>query len=181
MRCRKSETACSTPSGAGSQVFVGALSRRQHNIRKDEMDTYIGTQVVRAVPMTRESVEELLNRNIGCKQAGDGYFVQYDDGYQSWISKEGFNKVYRRTNLLTLGLAIEALLKGSKIARSGWKNKGMWLTLEVPDERRGMTLPCICLHDPNQAVDTPNACIAWVASQADILAEDWQIVERLNE
>ena len=143
------------------------------------METYIGTLIVRAVPMTRESVEELLNRNIGYKQTGDGYFVEYADGYQSWSPRDRFDKVYRCTNLLTFGLALEALRKGNRVARSGWNSKGMWLTLEGPNERREMALPCIYLHDPNHSVNTPSARMAWAASQADILAEDWQILESI--
>ncbi len=71
----------------------------------------------------------------------------------------------------TFGQAIEHLKADSKckIARKGWNGKGMYLKLQVPDEHSKMSLPYIYMF---------TACenqVPWLASQTDILAEDWEI------
>lgn len=56
---------------------------------------YIGTKVVRAEPM--EHIDFLKSQNKWEKQEtlGDGYRVQYEDGYTSWSPKEVFERCYR--------------------------------------------------------------------------------------
>ena len=69
------------------------------------------------------------------------------------------------------GWALKELRKGKKVARIGWNGKGMWLELQVPDEHSKMTLPYIFMKTvcDNQ--------VPWLASQTDMLAEDWDIIE----
>jgi len=71
---------------------------------------------------------------------------------------------------LTFSEALEQLKKGNKIARRGWNGKGMWLNLQVPDAHSKMTLPYIYMKtaDDNQ--------VPWLASQTDLLCEDWVVV-----
>ena len=67
--------------------------------------------------------------------------------------------------------ALEILKTGSdRVARQGWNGKGMWLELQVPDAHSKMTLPYIYMKtaDGHQ--------VPWLASQTDLLAEDWEIV-----
>ena len=66
--------------------------------------------------------------------------------------------------------ALQSLKLGSKIRRSNWNGKGMYLEIQIPDENSKMTLPYIYIK---------TACdnlVPWLASQTDILAEDWVIV-----
>jgi hypothetical protein len=96
---------------------------------------------------------------------------------------------------MTFGEAIEALKTGSKVARIGWNGKGMWVVL-MPK----LSLPPHSSQEPGAkvndrtakhiGVDTPlesQPYIAmwtaqsqwqpgWLASQADMLANDWKIV-----
>jgi hypothetical protein len=145
---------------------------------------YIGTKIIKAVPMNLLEAEKLLERNIGYKgltdSAGDadGYLVTYDNGqdnepnpYQSWSTKSVFESDYRSVENMTFGLAIEALKKGKKVSRSGWNEKGLWLELQTPDQHSKMTLPYIFMNYPGT-----NAKVPWIASQTDVLAEDWQLV-----
>jgi hypothetical protein len=112
------------------------------------------------------------------------------DGYISWSPKDVFNKAYRPTTNLTFGLAIEALKQGYKVSRAGWNGKGMWLVL-VPgtplmDMREGSTYHKAGVHTseilPHIDMYTVNAegrramLPGWVASQSDMLAEDWEII-----
>ena len=57
---------------------------------------YIGTKVVRAEPMSNEDWLRSQNKwQDGQETAGDGYKVQYEDGYLSWSLKHVFERCYR--------------------------------------------------------------------------------------
>lgn len=79
--------------------------------------------------------------------------------------------------LLNFGDALNLLKQGAKVARCGWNGKGLWLELQVPDAHSKMTLPYIYINYPQDAQNTPGARVPWLASQTDMLAEDWVIVE----
>lgn len=79
--------------------------------------------------------------------------------------------------MMTFGDALLALKEGKRVSRSGWNGKGMWLELQVPDLFSKMTLPYIYLNYPTDAINTPGARVPWLASQTDMLGEDWGIVE----
>ncbi len=78
---------------------------------------------------------------------------------------------------MDFGDAIRALKNGHKVTREGWNGKGMWLELQVPDAHSKMTLPYIYLNYPSDAKTTPGARVPWLASQTDVLAEDWIIFD----
>ena len=71
------------------------------------------------------------------------------------------------------GEALRFLKVGKKVARLGWNGKGMWLELQTPDAHSKMTLPYIFLNYPIDAQNTPGARVPWLASQTDVLSEDW--------
>ena len=66
--------------------------------------------------------------------------------------------------------ALTALRDGQRVARAGWNGKGMWIALQVPDTHSKMTLPYIYM----KTVD--DQLVPWLASQTDILAEDWTVI-----
>jgi len=72
--------------------------------------------------------------------------------------------------------ALTSLKCGHSVAREGWNGKGLWLTLQMPDEHSKMTLPYVYLNYPSDAPNTPGARVPWLPSQTDLLAEDWEIV-----
>lgn len=78
-------------------------------------------------------------------------------------------------NSMDFGAALQELKRGNKVARSGWNGKGLWVELQTPDEHSKMTLPYLYLNYPTDAQNTPGARVPWLASQTDILAEDWSI------
>lgn len=78
---------------------------------------------------------------------------------------------------MNFGQALEALKGGQKVSRAGWNGKGLWLELQRPDAHSKMTLPYIFMSYPDDAKTTPGARVPWLASQTDVLAEDWEIVE----
>lgn len=67
--------------------------------------------------------------------------------------------------------------KGNKVARNGWNGKNMWIKIFTPPENAKhvsggcMTLPYIYMFTVQKDL------IPWLASQADMLAEDWEIIE----
>ena len=77
---------------------------------------------------------------------------------------------------MDFGGALELLKEGKKLSRIGWNGKGLWLELQRPDEHSKMTLPYIYINYPTDAQNTPGARVPWLASQTDMLAEDWEIV-----
>ena len=67
--------------------------------------------------------------------------------------------------------AIQLLKEGAKLQRAGWNGKGQFLELQRPDENSKMTLPYIYI------TTVQGDRVPWLASQTDMLAEDWKVVE----
>ena len=113
---------------------------------------------------------------------------------------EQFQDAYRPTAGMSFGLAFEALKKGHKVARLGWNGKGMWLSLscnpgndaangkrEIAAENfwsnnnyeyarsiggSAVVLPCVTMKTA-----TGEILMGWLASQSDMFADDYYIVE----
>lgn len=83
---------------------------------------------------------------------------------EAYVSKEEFFKIS-----YGFGKALEFLKAGGRVSRKGWK--GMFIALQVPDKQSKMSLPYIYVKTVN------NQWGPWLASQTDILAEDWIEVE----
>lgn len=169
------------------------------------MKKYIGTKIIEARPGTHAEAEALkgdfpvevaerMFRNSGTVNR-DGYIVKYPDGYISWSPPEAFEEAYRECDNMPFGLAIEALKKGCRVARKGWNGKGMWLYLTPgskvfytdlkEDTKKGLLnnrcvdnngYATINAHIDMSAADG-SVVIGWLASQTDMLADDWYIVE----
>ena len=73
------------------------------------------------------------------------------------------------TPVVTFGEAIEALKVYHTVTRTGWNGKNMYLELQVPDAHSKMTLPYIYMRTAQGDL------VPWLASQSDILSEDWII------
>lgn len=126
------------------------------------------------------------------KDGKPGYAVKYPDGYISWSPKDVFEAAYRKSEgdaqALTFGDAIHFLKQGKKVARAGWNGKGMWLELvlsihDIPNT--GTTHPVYRLTaGDNGPTALPwigmktadNKFVPWLASQTDMLAEDWMVL-----
>ena len=60
------------------------------------MKKFIGTKVIMAEPMTMVEAQKVLGREIKPTTVeGDGYLVEYEDGYKSWSPKSVFEKAYQ--------------------------------------------------------------------------------------
>ena len=168
------------------------------------MKKYLGTKVINAKPMSRQAYNDLRGWLLPADEDGTdaGFLVEYTDGgkanhpdfegYVSWSPADVFANAYRETAGLTFGAAIEALKVGQRVARAGWNGKSMWLALscgatrEVHAENfwsphnaahavsqggRAKVLPSITMKTA-----TGEILMGWLASQTDMLAEDWSVV-----
>ena len=80
---------------------------------------------------------------------------------------------------MNFGEALEALKQGKKVKRAGWNGKGIYIELQKPDQHSKMTLPYIYIVTNGLITDNPAApkgVVPWLASQTDMLAEDWEVV-----
>lgn len=160
---------------------------------------YIRINKVEAEPMTFGEFKTKFPTSGGANQhrpdEDEGYVITYRKGYPneyiSWCPKAEFDEVSRPVDSMTFGHAIEAMKKGCKVARKGWNGKGMYIWI-MP----GSTVECQDIVDPHlKAINDANGGVitflgsirmktamgevltGWLASQTDVLAEDWQIVE----
>jgi len=93
---------------------------------------------------------------------------------------------------MTFGIAIEEAKKGNKIARSGWNGKGMFVSMtagrildlavddiwtqnvkDIAVANGGIVevLPYMVMKTADNKLQ-----IGWLASQSDMLADDWMVV-----
>lgn len=89
---------------------------------------------------------------------------------------------------MDFGMAIIALKRGECVARTGWNGKGMFLTLQPGSEVDGDNMRndgaknyysgCKCKIAPHIDMKAADGTyvVGWLASQTDMLAEDWEIV-----
>ena len=84
---------------------------------------------------------------------------------------------------MNFGLALEEVKKGNKVKRSGWNGKDQYIELA---ERvsyinsKGELINEGHLNIGNKVIafiGTSGVQLGWLASQADMLAEDWQVIE----
>ena len=78
----------------------------------------------------------------------------------------------------TFGWAISALKRGEKVSRRGWNGKGIFIELQVPDKYSKMSSPYIYIDTTGlqtENAEAPRSLVPWLASQTDMLADDWEI------
>lgn len=161
------------------------------------MKPYIGTKAINAKPMTRLEYNTLRGWILPADEHGadEGYLVEYTDGgtpntpdylgYISWSPKAQFEAAYRETPGLTFGLAVDALKKGLKVARAGWNGKGMFLFLVQGSTFQVNRAPLLGIYPEGTVINycphidmktADDKIVPWLASQTDVLAEDWSVV-----
>jgi len=91
---------------------------------------------------------------------------------------------------MNFGQAIEALKEGKKVAREGWNGKNMHLWLLQPTivKKEWVKDPMLlsvfgdrdelsCLGSIRMLTATGEVLTGWLASQTDMLSEDWIILD----
>ena len=112
---------------------------------------------------------------------------------EEWLKEEtpvAVSTVLPPTERLSFGHAVELLKAGHRVAREGWNGKGMFLSLikgrdadyhvnsrifgtgvDGNSEKQMPILDAIYMKTAD------NKLVPWLASQTDVLADDWVIVE----
>lgn len=160
------------------------------------MKQYIGTKIIQAEPAKRfwmpdgskviASLYEVMDHRIAQEAASceEGFKVRYPDGYESFSPAKVFEEAYRQTDNMNFGLALEAAKKGLRITRAGWNGKGMYVFLADVQE---LDTNADLSEFQDQAVEISEVLVlrtaqkslqpGWLATQSDMLADDWFIVE----
>lgn len=66
--------------------------------------------------------------------------------------------------------ALMMVRNGQRVCRTGWNGKGMWVALQRPDAHSKMSLPYLYMKTADDEL------VPWLASQTDLLAEDWTVL-----
>jgi hypothetical protein len=161
------------------------------------MNTFYGTKKVNAKPMTKGEYTDLRDFTVAMNEdpTEAGYLVEYLDGfrgnhpnfegYLSWSPKEVFELSYQPISAMNFGHALECLKNGQRVARAGWNGKSMFLFL-VPGSTFLVNRPPLLGIYPEGTpinyhahIDMKTAdgtVVPWLASQTDVLANDWMVV-----
>ena len=87
---------------------------------------------------------------------------------------------------MNFGQALEALKEGKRVCRSGWNGKGMFLFLVNGSNFKVNREPLMSIMGEGTEVtyrphidikDSEGKVVPWLASQTDMLAEDWGILD----
>ncbi len=160
------------------------------------MQQYIGTKIINAMSMTRLEYNKLRGWDLPSDENGaDRGMLTEDiygkkntssfDGYIQWITVEEFDRIYRTSGNLTFGDAIKYLKMGFKVARKGWNGKDMFLFLVPGSVFKVNRPPLLGIYEEGKEIsyhahiDMKTAqgdVVPWLASQTDMLAEDWMVV-----
>lgn len=150
------------------------------------MKKYIGTKIIAAKPMTRGDYNAYRGWKIPENENpnDEGYLVKHSDDYESWSPKMAFDEAYRSFDEgMSFGHAVELMKKGFRVKRKGWNGKNQYIELASNISYVNAKMEIVnCKHDAigNQAiafVGTSGVQMGWLASQADMLAEDWMLAE----
>ncbi|WP_103035314.1 DUF2829 domain-containing protein [Castellaniella caeni] len=162
------------------------------------MQRFIGSKAINAKPMTRQEYNDFRGWALPADENGadEGYLVEYVDGgkantphysgYVSWSPRDVFERAYKPAVGMDFGAAVAALKAGAKVAREGWNGKGMFLFLVRGSTFQVNRAPLLGIYPEGTTVNyrphidmrTANGeIVPWVASQSDVLENDWITVE----
>ena len=128
------------------------------------------------------------NEHCGCNieaRIEDGYMftTSEDERYPQFMTKDEFEKTCWSIENMTFGDALIVLKQGKRVARHGWTGKNQYVELATCISYKGNAGEIVNVHHNNIGnkalafVGTSGVQMGWLASQADMLAEDWYIVE----
>lgn len=157
---------------------------------------FVRMNVVEVEPMTRG--EHLKSKGLSLipgsgKEEDEGYKVVYSDGYVSWCPKDKFDavSVSCAEGCVPFGYAIaECQYHGKRITRKGWNGEGQFVRFEdvtawergsgqiaVNDGNAPIRSSCLVFHFKNRHTGETGVQVGWLASQADLQAKDWVILD----
>ena len=150
-----------------------------------EYKKYIRCHIVKATPMTRGDYNKYRGWAIPANENpnDEGYHIVYPDGYESWCPKAQFEAAGRPIDGMTFGIAIDACrYKGAKIQRANWNGEGQYVEYKVvevcySEESKLVQSHAFVFHFVNRKTGETGVQVGWLASQADMAASDWIILD----
>lgn len=164
---------------------------------KAYMPEYIGTKQLRARRITKAEYCDLRGWSVPLDEDPDeiGYLVEYIndgkpnhpdfDGYISWSPLDVFDSAYESLHEMSFSHALDYLKRGYKVARQGWNGKDMFIFLVKGSTFKVNREPLLSIYPEGTEINyrshldmktVDGSIVTWVASQTDLLANDWYIV-----
>ena len=148
---------------------------------------FLRMNIVEVEPMTRG--EHLKSKGLSLipgsgKEEDEGYKVVYADGYVSWCPKDKFDavSVSCAEGCVPFGYAIaQCQFFGKKIKRAGWNGEDQYVEYRecatLNTEGVDLHSTCFVFHFKNRHTGETGIQVGWLASQADLQAKDWVILD----
>ncbi|MEE1076502.1 MAG: DUF2829 domain-containing protein [Acutalibacteraceae bacterium] len=118
---------------------------------------------------------------LDIRETEDVFYTLSNIASNEWEIAEDSN-IDLAVKTFSFGEAIRLIKQGKKVARKGWNGKGMyifeviadgfWTNSNITDLEMPIINESIAMRTSDKSV-----CIGWLASQSDMFAEDWIIVE----
>ena len=130
--------------------------------------------------------EKIIHTLEGDMKASVGdYIITGVKGEQYPCKPDIFEKTYEevKNDGMTIGQAIEAMKQGKRCARKTWNGKGQYIELTKNVSYINPSGEVVNVNHESMGnnalafVGTSGVQLGWLASQADLLSEDWYIVE----
>ena len=121
-------------------------------------------------------------RVLDIRETEDVFYTLSNIASEDWKLAED-EEIHLDVHTFTFGEAIRRLKVGQKVSRKGWNGKEQYIQLATGiSYKLGAGKIVNCTHEDigNKAiafVGTSGVQMGWLASQADMLAEDWVVVE----
>jgi len=166
-----------------------------------DLKQYVGSKLITAKPMNRADYNALRGWELPADEDGtdEGYLVQYEPseasppnlegfpGYVSWSPKAVFEEAYFEIKAgLPFSLVLDQVKNhGARAARKGWNGKNMFIFLVPGSEFEVNREPLLSIlgegtkvkyHGHIDMKTADGMIVPWLASQTDILADDWIFV-----
>lgn len=149
--------------------------------------------------LERERIFDDDTEGYGIFKIMDNSVISSQSVLFDWLTVDEFKAEYKETEGMTFGHAIEAMKAGFRVARKGWNGKGMYCIYfpgskvkikegtpyynaitnngaEVLSEEAMIeTLPHLDMWTVNSKGERAFLS-GWLASQTDMLSNDWEIV-----
>jgi len=155
--------------------------KQNETIERPEAKRYVGIKTVKAFPMTRKAYNDLRGWELPADENGEdaGFLVEYEDGgkancagfdgYVSWSPADVFERAYTPDTGLRFGDAVKLMEKGVKVGRISWPDNFsyLWNNPACADTLN------IRMSDGSDG--------SWWPAKDDILADDWCVLELLDD
>ena len=121
-------------------------------------------------------------RVLDIRESADVFYTLSNIASEDWKLAED-EEIHLDVHTFTFGEAIRRLKVGQKVSRKGWNGKGQYIQLATGiSYKLGAGKIVNCTHEDigNKAIafiGTSGVQMGWLASQADMLAEDWIVVK----